>query len=107
MAETPTPGETAYTAFWQVQRTDGHYHWPPPFAKLPALTRQAWEAAGQAAVAHADRQRALACEVYEAVWRQIARCECDTAHRVPVGELCASCESLKSLADAAQQETQQ
>ena len=47
MAET-TLGETAYTAFWQVQRTDGHYHWPPPFAQLPALTRQAWEAAAAA-----------------------------------------------------------
>lgn len=47
MAETQTLGEIAYAAYWQVQRTDGHLHYPPPFAKLPALTRQAWDAAAQ------------------------------------------------------------
>ena len=52
-----TPGETAYTAFWQVQRTDGHYHYPPPFAQLPALTRQAWEAAAQAVVAMREEEK--------------------------------------------------
>lgn len=49
----PTPGERCYAAFWQVQRTDGHYHYPPPFAQLPEVTRQAWEAAAQAVLAQA------------------------------------------------------
>jgi hypothetical protein len=36
------------------------------------------------------------------MWAQIARCDCDVTGRAPVGGLCASCDSLKSLADAAQ-----
>ena len=56
MTETQTPGEHAYAAFWQVQREDGHYHYPPPFALLPALTRQAWEAAAHAVLARREEE---------------------------------------------------
>lgn len=74
-----TPGEVAYAAFWQIQRTDGHYHDPPPFDKLPALTRQAWEAAAQAVVAGVPEWRfALGQDVTwqeapGAVWRIVGR----------------------------------
>lgn len=44
----PTSGQTAYEAYWQVHRHDGHYHAPPPFAKLPEITRASWEAAAAA-----------------------------------------------------------
>jgi hypothetical protein len=51
MPDTPTPGQIAYEGFWQVHATDGHIHLGVPFARLPAITRQSWEAAAQAVLA--------------------------------------------------------
>ena len=48
MTDPRTPGQIAYEAYWQVRKTDGHKHYPPPFDWLPAITRQSWEAAAQA-----------------------------------------------------------
>jgi hypothetical protein len=58
MNQPPTPGERCYDAFWLVQVTDGHLHWPPLFAQLPAITRQSWEAAAQAVLALTQQEKA-------------------------------------------------
>ena len=88
-ARHPTPGETAYVAYCRDLYGTVIVPWR---VVLPASTC-AWEAAAQAAIAwHAQ----------QAAWAQTFRCDCDLSHRVPVGALCAACDSLKSIADAAQ-----
>lgn len=104
MPEALTPGQIAYAAWWRTR-----YGMPladpiSTYQLLSAPDRHAWEAAAQAAALHVVHQLARACAVADALWAQIARCDCDVTGRAPVGSLCASCDSLKSLADAVQEE---